>query len=200
MKTKERVAIFIDGSNLYYRLKAGAFGLPNLTFYDYAGLVDFLAEGREVVFKGYYVGVVRVNQKSPDRVKAEQMQEQQVLLFNHLQSKGQKFALKRGFLMQNDGVFHEKGVDVEIAVDIVRGAYEDTYDTAILISSDTDLIPAIKVAREKGKKVEYVGFSNKPSFALQRNADLSRLLIKSELVRFTMPVKHNKKHTHGKSN
>jgi uncharacterized protein (TIGR00288 family) len=133
-----------------------------------------------------------VNQKSPDQAKAAQMQAQQVLLFNHLQSKSQGFLIKRGFLMQNDGVFHEKGVDVEIAVDIVQGAYENLYDTAIVISSDTDLIPAIKVARKKGKKVEYVGFSNKPSFALQRNADLSRLLIKSELIKFAKVAKHQK--------
>lgn len=185
MNKKERIAVFIDGSNLYYRLRAPEFGLSSLTHYDYAGLTNYLAEGCQVTYKGYYVGVVKVNPKSPNKVKAEQMRQQQTRLFGHLTSKKQGFEIKRGFLMENDGVYHEKGVDVEIAVDIVQYAYENIYDTAIVISSDTDLIPAIKIARKQHKKVEYIGFSNRPSFGMQNNVDLSRLLIKSELIRFT---------------
>ena len=60
--------------------------------------------------------------------------------------------------MKNDGVYHEKGVDVNIAVDILVGTYEDLCDRIILVSSDTDLIPAVNKARGKGKIVEYVGF------------------------------------------
>lgn len=190
MKKKERVAIFIDGSNFYYKLKSDGFRLHNLSFYDYAGLVNYLAEDRTVVSKDYYIGVVRVSQKlsEEDKVKAEEMRQKQNVLFGHLMSKSQRFKIKRGYIMENSGVYHEKGVDVEIAVDIVVGAYEDLYDTAIVISSDTDLIPAIKIARKKGKKVEYIGFSNKPSFALQANVDLSRLLVKSELKKFVKEV------------
>ncbi len=38
----------------------------------------------------------------------------------------------------------EKGIDVAIAVDMVRLAMEQAYDAAILVSSDTDLMPAIE--------------------------------------------------------
>lgn len=47
----------------------------------------------------------------------------------------------------------EKGVDVSIAVDIVLGNYK----TIFLLSSDTDLLPAIKKAKEIGRRVIYVG-------------------------------------------
>lgn len=69
----------------------------------------------------------------------------------------------------SNGVFHEKGVDVQIAVDLVRGAIKNEYDTTYLFSSDTDLIPAIKTARDEGKKVIYVAFENMISRALQKN-------------------------------
>ncbi len=187
--TIDRVAVFIDGSNLFHRLKAPELGLPNLSFYDYAGLCTHIADVRQIVFRAYYVGVIKVDPVSPDRAKAERMRRQQNLLFGHLQSKNQQFEVKKGYLMKSDGSYHEKGVDVEIAVDLVTGAYEDLYDTAILISSDTDLLPAIKIARGKGKKVEYVGFSDRPSFGLQRNCDSSRLLVKSELTRFATDTK-----------
>ena len=39
----------------------------------------------------------------------------------------------------------EKGIDVAIAVDMVRLAMQKTYDAAILVSSDTDLMPAVEV-------------------------------------------------------
>ena len=86
--------------------------------------------------------------------------------------------------MNNDGKYHEKGVDVQLAVDLLVGAYENTYDTAILLSSDTDLIPAIKKAKELGKAVEYIGFAHKPTIALQTHATLSRLLIQEEIETF----------------
>lgn len=42
----------------------------------------------------------------------------------------------------------EKGVDVSIAIDLIRLTYEDQYDTAILVSSDSDLGPAVALAKE----------------------------------------------------
>lgn len=38
----------------------------------------------------------------------------------------------------------EKGIDVAIAIDLVRLAMIDAYDAAILVSSDTDLMPALE--------------------------------------------------------
>jgi len=73
---------------------------------------------------------------------------------------------------------------VQIAVDLLAGAYEDRYDTAILVSSDTDLIPALAKVRAMGKKVEYVGFSHKPSLGLITNSDIRRLLTADDLSPF----------------
>ena len=48
----------------------------------------------------------------------------------------------------------EKGIDVLLAVDVVRGAYMDEFDTAVVTSADTDLIPALREALRVGKRVE----------------------------------------------
>jgi len=160
-KQDRRVAVYVDGSNFYHKLKD--LGIKNCTYYKYGALANHLARGRDVIGKRYYIGVIRA--KAGD-ARAKKMQENQVNLFNHLGSKQERFSVQRGFLMKNDGVFHEKGVDVKMAVDILVGAYEDLYDTAILLSSDTDLIPAIEKARLLGKRVEYIGFSHKPSYGL----------------------------------
>ena len=67
---------------------------------------------------------------------------------------------------------------------MVIGAADDIYDTAILVSSDTDLIPALKYIKYKDKKLEYVGFSHAPSLGMQKFADLSILLLAEDIERF----------------
>lgn len=48
---------------------------------------------------------------------------------------------------RNYKFFEEKQTDVNIAIQIFRLAIEDTYDTAIIISGDSDLIPCINAIR-----------------------------------------------------
>lgn len=48
----------------------------------------------------------------------------------------------------------EKGIDVLMALAIALGAREDTYDVGVVVSADTDLIPAIEVALAAGRRVE----------------------------------------------
>jgi uncharacterized LabA/DUF88 family protein len=42
----------------------------------------------------------------------------------------------------------EKGIDVQLAVDLVAGAVRHEYDVAILMSTDTDLKPALEFVRD----------------------------------------------------
>jgi uncharacterized LabA/DUF88 family protein len=103
-------------------------------------------------------------------------------LFESLKKHNFEYVL--GYLLKSDKTYHEKGVDVHIAVDILVAAYEDQTDRIILVSSDTDLESAIAIARKKGKIVEYVGFSHKPSVAMARFCSESTMLKKEDLARF----------------
>ena len=67
---------------------------------------------------------------------------------------------------------------------MVIGAADNLYDTAIVISSDTDLIPAIKYARYKRKSVEYVGFAGEPSLGMIKECSSQRLLGKENIISF----------------
>ena len=91
--------------------------------------------------------------------------------------------LPSGYILKSDG-YHEKGVDVKMAIDILIGAYENLYDKAIVLSSDTDLLPAIQKAVDLGKTIQYIGFSHKPSYALIRHAKPAKLLDESDLLPF----------------
>lgn len=88
--------------------------------------------------------------------------------------------IKKGRIVY-DNKIREKGVDVQLAIDLVIGAVENCYDIAIIVSSDTDLIPAIRYIKSKGKIVEYVGFSNAPSMAMVKESDTRILLLKEQV-------------------
>lgn len=52
----------------------------------------------------------------------------------------------------------EKGIDTLLAIDLVRMAIDGLYDTAVIASSDADMVPAVEFVHTRGKKVIQAGF------------------------------------------
>jgi len=72
----------------------------------------------------------------------------------------------------------EADVDVSVAVEIVNAAFNDRIDVIALASRDADYLPAIQLAKEKGKTIIIVGINPGFSKALQNVADHVELLTK----------------------
>lgn len=174
---KQKCIILIDGSNFYFKLKD--LKLHDLLNFNFSKLANFLARSNNLIITTYYVGAI----KQDGTKHADTMLANQQKLLSMLKKHNIKYSL--GYLMKSDGKFHEKGVDVQIAVDMLVAAYEDQCDRIILVSSDTDLSPAIKKAQSKGKVVEYIGFSHKPSVAMVRFCKESRILSKEDILPFS---------------
>jgi len=66
----------------------------------------------------------------------------------------------------------EKQTDVNLAVDMVDNCHRNEFDTAFLISGDSDLCPAIDVLVREGKKAVIVYFdtAKRNAFALRKHA------------------------------
>lgn len=173
---KKRVLVQIDGSNFYHRLKE--LRLKKLLDFNYKKFGEFLARKNKLVTAKYYIGAIREEKGNP---KSKKLMKSQQKLLGRLQNQGWEIGF--GHMLKTDS-YHEKGVDVLIATDILIGAYEDLYDIVVLVSSDTDLLPAIKKASKLGKTVEYVGFSHKPSYAMIKNCTSRYLLKKEDLEEF----------------
>ena len=67
----------------------------------------------------------------------------------------------------------EKGVDVNLAVDLVTYAFDNKYDTAMIISNDGDFVPAVKKAQFYGKQIINIVFPNCKSHHLNKICDSS---------------------------
>ena len=65
----------------------------------------------------------------------------------------------------------EKGVDIALAIDMVQMAYDDTFDTAILISGDGDMAKAVEVVQRNGKHVENATTKKSLSYNLRKTCD-----------------------------
>jgi len=142
--TKERVAIFIDGSNLYYSLRD-----LKIKKVDFKKMLNSLIENKLLISTFYYNASLN---RGIDEAKYWEQQK----FFDVLRKIPDfKVILCRLRKHKKDGkiFFDVKGDDVHLAVDLVSGAYENLYDTAIILSGDEDFVPAIQKAQKLGKKV-----------------------------------------------
>ena len=182
----KRVFVFIDGSNFYHRLKELCERLEQkrrLLDFDYRGFVDSLVSAHQLVGVRYYVGAIRRNNNDE---RSERLYADQQKLLARLERYGIDHVL--GTLIRHpDQSFHEKGVDVRLAVEMIRFAREDIYDIAYLLSSDTDLVAAVEEVQFFGKVVQYVGIAKGQSFGLTKAADDVRLLRPEDIDPFLPP-------------
>ena len=85
-----------------------------------------------------------------------------------------KYVVRLGNAKQRGETTVEKGVDIMLATDLLKYAWDDLYDIGIVVSGDGDFTYAIKAVKELGKYVEVVAFSSNLS---QQLADESDYLI-----------------------
>jgi len=148
---KPRAIVFVDGQNLFYAAK-DSFG-SQFPDYDVALLAGRLCHGQgwELTPSRFYTGV-------PDSAddphwnhfwhhKLAQMGRVGVHVFSRpLRYRNQTVRLPDGsahsFL-----VGQEKGVDVRLALDLVRLASDRHYDVGLILSQDQDLTEAVEDVR-----------------------------------------------------
>lgn len=180
---KRKAFVFIDGNNFYFKLKElvskldGRYSLLN---FDFRKFSEWLVVPNKLEEIHYYLGVIR---RQKNNGKSEKLYANQQRLFRNLQK--QNIAITLGQLIRHpDKTYHEKGVDVRLAVEMIRFARENKYDIAYLLSSDTDLVAAVEEVCASGKKVQYVGIPKGQSYGLSSVADDVRLLRTEEIKEF----------------
>lgn len=154
-----RVAIFIDGSNLYHSLQenCGRFDV------DFAALGQRLAGDRDLL-RIYYYNVLRDSERDP-----QAYQDQQKFLTALHNTPYMETRL--GSSKMRGQVAVEKGVDIMVATDLLKFAWDDLYDVAILVSGDGDFAYAVETVKNMGKHVEIAAFSTNLSQELAAAAD-----------------------------
>lgn len=164
----KRISVYIDGANFIYGLKSINPRYKDFNF-DFARFVKQICRGNQLVKVHYYNAALKQD-LNPILYQRQQR------FFQRLKDSGFDINLaRRQPRTNNDGdqYFTIKGDDIWLAIDMLRGAYEDEYDTAILISGDGDFEQLVRCVKKKGKRVENLHFKNQISMALVKECNQS---------------------------
>jgi len=194
-----KTVVYIDGQNFLY--KASDVLIKNefisnkqeLHRLDIRGLISNIISDEDIEIKYYGAKVKVINQKGEDvyaksRSFSDNLRRLKNTL-NHQQIRyieSGKLKLRDSDLCKNCGHqdlrFQEKGVDVGIAVDMIVDAVSGNIEQSVILSSDTDLIPAIKVVRSLLPSVIYLGFSDKLTNAINSQVTRTETIRDSEII------------------
>lgn len=199
-----RAIAYIDGFNLYYGLKEG-YG-DRYLWLDLLGLCQgFCRDGQTLLGVKYFTARISGPRSDHPRwlkEKLEAKRSRQTAFLDALrQVIGEKLIIHEGSYRttldrcrscgaERDS-HEEKMTDVNIATEMLLDAVEDEFDTAFLISGDSDLVPPIRAIKTfaPDKKVICAFPPCRVSNELRQHATSSFTIFKKPLRENQMPEK-----------
>jgi uncharacterized LabA/DUF88 family protein len=145
----EKAAVFIDGG--FFGKVIEDFGFPKV---DYALFSDNVC-GDTRRHRSYYYDCLPYRSEPPTAEEQERYSRKQSFL-DKLQMLP-RFEVRLGRIARrwNGGVgFQQKGVDVLFAVDIVHMCLSKRIERAILVTGDSDFVPAVVAAKDTDAIIE----------------------------------------------
>ncbi len=167
-----RVITYIDGFNLYYGMRA-----KNWQRYFWLDVhklaINLLKPNQTLVGVNYYTSRVSGTPRDPNKAKRQNMYLEALRTLQDVNIIFGKYLIKPIKCWECGATLNmpeEKMTDVNIAVDLLRDAFQDRFDTALLISGDSDLTGPIRSVRKlfPDKRVIVAFPPQRSSFDLKR--------------------------------
>lgn len=188
----DRVIVYIDGFNLYFAMK-------DLNWQKYYWLdlhrlaMRLIKKDQNLINVKYFTSRLSTISSSSEKAKRQNTYLDALdiiggihIIYGNYESKEWSCPKcnKKSF------VPHEKRTDVNIATEIIMDAFYDRYDTAILISTDSDLVaPVQAVARGFDSKKIVIAFPPKRySKGLDEASEGFIFINKSQLSNCQLPI------------
>jgi uncharacterized LabA/DUF88 family protein len=171
----QRVITYVDGFNLYFGLKDSRFkkyywlDLPALS-------AALLKQGQQLVATHYFTARIRTNGRNAADAKRQTNYIDALAAQDNL-------AVHEGHYLEKTQrcngcgatwkAYEENTTDVNIAAQMLADAYEDRFDTAFIISGDSDLTTPIQQVRKRfpNKRLIVVFPPNRQSAQLKKAAN-----------------------------
>jgi uncharacterized LabA/DUF88 family protein len=149
--SSDKIMVFIDGANFFYSSKRA--GLEKTSIKK---LVEVVAEKRNLRRAYYYSSYIANDSKK-------------LKFFEELKKEGIETRVAE--LRVTDSGAKEKGIDILLAVDMLKLCRNNAYDTAVLVSGDEDFCELVSAVKDFGARVEVAAFSNSLSSKLAKCVD-----------------------------
>ncbi len=139
---KNRVIVYIDGFNLYFGMVNA--GIENCKWLNIKALIDsYITHNQELVEIKYFTSRI-TNQPSKQKRQNSYLEALETTGINLIYGLYKAKEIECHNCGHNWSISNEKMTDVNIATHLLLDAFNDRFDTAILISGDSDLVPPIK--------------------------------------------------------
>lgn len=188
-----RAAVYIDGFNLYYSLRAKEW--RHCYWLDIHRFSSALTQPDErLVRVRYFTSRIAVRGGRPEDIERQKRQNTYLDALDTLG--GIDIHYGRHAVTPQEcryceavwDVAEEKMTDVNIAVELLGDAQDDLFDTAIVVSGDTDLLGALEALRKRYPEKEvFVVFPGRTSNALRNAASGVRSLSEKVLLASQLP-------------
>ena len=184
-----RVMVYVDGFNLYYGLRAK--GWRRFYWLDIRALSEkLLRQGQRLAGVRYFTTRIAGNEQAKRRRQSKYLEALAsrggvTIHYGHYLAKRRE--------CRNCGarwtVYEEKMTDVNIAVELLGDAQDDRFDTAIVLSADSDLSGPVEavIDRYAGKRVIAVFPPRRRSDRLRRAASAAFTVGRKVLKDSQMP-------------
>jgi len=183
-----RVAVYIDGFNMYHAMD-DVLRYHKYKWLDYHALAQSYVIGSDELVKVMlFTAYARWDPPKMNRHKR---------LIKALAHQGAEVVMgrfkRRDWRCKTCGAMNfkpeEKRTDVNIAVQLLRGAFRDEYDKAIIITGDSDIVPAIEVMRTEfpQKKLGVVAPIGRKARELEKAAHFKAPMTEDTLRKNQLP-------------
>lgn len=199
MTNKQKIYAYIDGFNLYYALKDKnwqRFYWLNLWLFA----ENLLAKNQELRLLKYFTSDVTGTTKDPQKPQRQQtylaaiktLSDTKIIKGSYILEpklcpvcQTQLYCLKCKIPIEEHT---EKKTDVNIAVELLTDSYANAFDTALLITGDSDLSPAVEKAIKIFNKRVVVAFPpNRNSNSLAKAASYSFIIGRGKFSKSQFP-------------
>lgn len=153
-KRRDRVAIFVDGGNMFYAQRALGWHL------DFARVLEGFTRGRDLFNAFYYTGVP---------TPMDPAQRDFLTVLRHL-----GFTVRTKLMKESGGpsaaqVNRKANLEIEVVIDMFNTA--SRYDVAVLMSGDGEFTRAVELLRSNGKEIIGVGVRGMIAAELENACD-----------------------------
>jgi len=184
----ERVIAYVDGFNLYFGLKSR--GWSRYYWLNIQLLAqNLLKRNQRLLLTKYFTariaGPLDKQERQSTYIEALETLNDFQIFYGKYQL-NPRHCSHCGF---QDEVPNEKMTDVNVAVEILKDAYQDKFDVALLISADSDLVPPIKTVRElfPNKRVVIACPPGRYSVDLADSANRSFVISRRRIAKSLLP-------------
>mgnify|MGYP000846829232 FL=1 len=147
---KNRVIVYIDGFNLYFGMVDA--GIDNCKWLNIKSLIDsYITHNQELIEIKYFTSRI-TNQPSKQKRQTTYLEALESTGINIIYGLYKAKEIECNNCGHNWSISNEKMTDVNIATHLLLDAFNDRYDTAILISGDSDLVPPVKAIHHQFNK------------------------------------------------